>query len=167
MNPVFISILNEGETIVRDSLEELITIPNLVMFFKREVHHERVNTFGQNEQYYKFTHIDTKGERQVIEIGNFQITEICPEEKRSSELTGKRVYFTAIDILVFDKIKKRTSRYRQILPVKSFFIEELMPLIETLKKIQDWDIFMSMKTIPLLEQEISTLKEKLKIQTGK
>lgn len=167
MKPVFISILNEKEIIVKDSIEELAAIPHLEMYLKKELHFERKNNFGNTEYFYKYTPIDKQGKRKVIDVGQFEITDISPEILRSVEVVGKRIHFVAMDIVVHDKSKNVNNKYYQNLPSKNFIIEELLPLINILRTVSDWDLFMNLKRIPMLELEITGLKEKVASQNQK
>jgi len=164
---VFISLLNDNDIITRNTIEELVSIPHLEIYFKKELYRERKNTFGNTDFFYKYTIVDEKGNKKILNIGQFEITEISPETTKRVKVAGIMTNRTGRDIIVFDKSKSRNNIYRSNIEGDKFLINEFLLLVNTLRKIPDWDIFIALSNIPILEKEITALKREIQVQKDK
>lgn len=163
---VYFGIENKSTLIPRSNLADLISIPYLEPYYiMREFHHEGPNNYGNTPlPYYYYKIVDKSGERTSIPIGDFEITEICPEVNYFGRLDTR-------DIKVYDKKLNVYHTFPSKQFNETFITKELLLLVEKLKVIPDWDTLMEYLKIPDLKkkiqdltQELNTLKEKVNSQ---
>lgn len=159
MKTFYLSPLNDNELISRDSLEQISSIPYLDLYFKVELHSEYKGNFGRTERRFKYTPVDKDGNQRSIDIGNFKIIDISPETLEKAPPGEKATYMIGRDILVHDSSAKKNHSFRSYTSGRDFITKDLLPMMHTLSKTQDWDLFLKVNSIPKLELEIKKLKE--------
>lgn len=163
----YIGFKENSDKIYRDSIEKILSIPYFDLIFTSE---EIANygSFKQNKYHYQL--IDYSGEKKILQIGKFQLIEISPD------VTVKRinngvVFDKSRDIIFIDTETKELHTFKSIEPFDDFIDKELWPLIKELNAVQDWNMLIKYRQIPILENEILTLKkriedlEKLKVKS--
>lgn len=102
----------------------------------------------------------TKAERIKINVGNFELIEISPEVNYYHKFLHREVN-------IFDKQNNIIRTYKSFTNNEQFIINDVLFIIESLKKVPDWDIFLKLSNIPNLEKQISKMEveiDKLKMK---
>ncbi|MBK8605902.1 MAG: hypothetical protein IPN82_03430 [Chitinophagaceae bacterium] len=158
----FIGIKNSNELVVRENLNEVISFPYLEKFyFEKRFHHDAENQYKNGRvNFYHYIPIDKSGERIKINVGNFELIEISPEVNYYHKFLHREVN-------IFDKQNNIIRTYKSFTNNEQFIINDVLFIIESLKKVPDWDIFLKLSNIPNLEKQISKMEveiDKLKMK---
>lgn len=154
----YIGFKENAEKVYRDSINKIISIPYFDLIIAEELI-QRYGTYNNNLYHYQL--LDYTGNKNIHQIGKYQLIEISPDKSLKRKTIKGNVYEKSREILFIDSTNNQRYQFESIEPLDDFIDKELWPLIKELAAIQDWDILMRYRKIPSLEDEIANLKKKI------
>lgn len=154
MNPIFIAVIEDGNVIQMNFIEELEDYSTACYFFKKEISSSQTSMFPPKRTYhsYYYTPIDNLGKKKSIKIGNLRLTEIGPDKINYHTFFNRPIKF-------YDEKEKTIREIISKDKTINFLYKDVKLNIDILKKVKDWKLFLKIKDYDNLKNENEKLKE--------
>jgi len=157
MPTLYYSILNNSEIIERETLQELTDIKYLTIFIRKELHHVYTSpdTYANQYHFYKYTFVTKENKKEEYKAGEFEIIDISEEYNRYKDFSHR-------EILIRDNTKNCFQKFKSIIGGSDFIIKELVPLIQTLSIIPNWEMSQKILQYDKINSELNDFTNKFK-----